>query len=65
MSTAPVANFDISVSKRKDREESGIVRTGSEVNRDLSVSNVFCLDSLQENSWFFLVRLMRGQASLE
>jgi len=65
MSTAPVANFDISVSKRKDREESGIVRTGSEVNRDLSVSNVFCLDSLQENSWFFLVRLMRGQASSE
>ena len=65
MSTAPVANFDISVSKRKDWEESGIVRTGSEVNRDLSVSNVFCLDSLQENSWFFLVRLMRGQASSE
>ena len=45
---------------QKGWEESGIVRTDSEVNRDLSVSNTFCSDSPQENSWSFLVRLMRG-----
>jgi len=44
MSTAPVANFDASVSKEKGQEGFGIVRTGSEVNRDLSISNTFCLD---------------------
>jgi len=65
MSTALVANFDVSVSKRKGQEESGIVRTNSEVNQDLSVSNTFCSDGPQENSWCFLVRLMRGQASSE
>ena len=59
MSTVPVANFDTSVSKRKGWEESGIVRTGNEINQDLSVSNVFCSDGPQENSWSFLVRLMR------
>jgi len=59
MSTAFVANFDAFVSKRKGWEESGIVRTGSKVNQDLSISNVFCSNGPQENSWFFLVRLMR------
>jgi len=60
MSTAPVTNFDVSVSKRKGQEESGIVRTNSEINQDLSISNVFCLDGPQENSWSFLMRLIRG-----
>ena len=62
---APEAYLEASVAMVKGAAGSGRCRTGFDRNKDLSVSKEFWHAENQFQGRFFLVRSMRGQATLE
>ena len=62
---APEANLEASVAIAKGAAGSGRCRTGLDRNKDLSVSKEVWQAGDQFQGRFFLVRSMRGRATLE
>ena len=62
---APEAYLEASVATAKGAARSGRCRTGFDRNKDLSVSKDFWQAEDQLQGRFFLVRSMRGRATLE
>ena len=62
---APEASLDVSVAMANGFEKSGSWRMGFDRNNHLRLSKDVYASGVQSQWWSFLVRLRRGQATME